>query len=111
MLDATEPIIQEMVRVIVSAIHPEQVILFGSRATGSEQVDSDVDLLIVEPEPFGKHRSRKKEMVKLYDLLSVFSLPKDILVFSKEEVEFWKPAVNHVIHHALKEGRILYERD
>jgi hypothetical protein len=32
------------------------------------------------------------------------------LVYSPEEVVKWEHSVNHVVHHAMTEGRILYER-
>lgn len=42
--------------------------------------------------------------------LRKFQVPKDILVFSNEEVEYWHDSLNHVLARALWEGRILYER-
>jgi predicted nucleotidyltransferase len=54
MTQVTDTLIDRMVRAIVDEVHPEQVILFGSRGRGDESQDSDVDLLVVEAEPFGK---------------------------------------------------------
>jgi hypothetical protein len=39
-----------------------------------------------------------------------YAIPLDFLVYSPEEVARWENAPNHVIAHALKEGKILYER-
>jgi predicted nucleotidyltransferase len=50
--------VQEIVQRIVSAAHPEQIILFGSRARDEARDDSDVDLLVIESEPFSAQRSR-----------------------------------------------------
>ncbi|MFZ4703922.1 MAG: nucleotidyltransferase domain-containing protein [Candidatus Methylumidiphilus sp.] len=47
-----------MVDIIVREADPEQIILFGSRARGDARPDSDVDLLIIESEPFSVQRSR-----------------------------------------------------
>ena len=33
----------------------------------------------------------------------------DFLVYSSEEVAKWQCSKNHVIHHAMNDGRILYE--
>ena len=64
-----------------------KVILFGSRARGDARSESDVDILVVEDEPFGPERSRTKEMARL-----------------------WQACRNQIVAHALKFGRVLYER-
>jgi predicted nucleotidyltransferase len=99
-----------MVRAIVDATDPEQVILFGSRARGTGKANSDVDLLIVHSEPFGVGRSRHRETVRAYEALSGMGVAKDILVYSRPEVEYWRDSLNHVVARALREGRVLYER-
>ena len=103
-----DPVIRQMVEAIVKEVDPLQVVLFGSRARGSAGSDSDVDLLIVEDEPFGAGRSRRREMIRIARALSQFTVPKDILVFTKDEVEHWKPSTNHVIARAFREGVILH---
>ncbi len=50
--------VQEIVQRLVAAANPEQIILFGSRARDEAHDDSDVDLLVIESEPFGPQRSR-----------------------------------------------------
>ncbi len=110
MAPATDSLIQEMINVIIQAVQPYQIILFGSYANGKVQSESDIDFLVVEDEPFSRNRSRRKEMAKLWRLLAPFKFPKDILVYSKDEVAHWRNTRNHVIAHALREGRLLYER-
>lgn len=110
MVEVTQDILDEMVNTIVKAVEPEQIILFGSRAKGAEKSGSDIDLLIVESEPFDMTRSRRKEMVKLWHILAGFRISKDILVYSRQEVEYWRDSINHVVARALREGRVLYER-
>ena len=99
-----------MVAAIVDEVDPEQVILFGSRGRGDARVRSDVDLLVIEAEPFGPGHSKHEEMNRLYRALRGFRVPKDILVFSNEEVEYWRDSLNHVLARALREGKVLYER-
>ncbi len=99
-----------MVGAIVEEVDPEQVILFGSRGRGDARVSSDVDLLVIEAESFGPGRSKHAEMNRLYRALRHFRVPKDILVFSNEEVEYWRDSLNHVLARALREGKVLYER-
>ncbi len=106
----TDAVIAEMVETLVMEADPEQVILFGSRGRGDARADSDVDLIVVEAEPFGPGRDRVKEMARLYKALAGFLVPADILVYSREDVEYWRDSLNHVLARALREGRVVYER-
>ena len=47
----TPNLLVEMTRAVVAAVHPEQVLVFGSHARGDATADSDVDLLVVERPP------------------------------------------------------------
>ena len=106
----TDALIDRMVQAIVDAVDPEQIILFGSRARGEARADSDVDLIVIEAEPFGPNRSRLAEERRLYRTLAGLRVSKDILVYSRDEVEYWRDSLNYVLARALREGRVLYER-
>ena len=110
MTPVTEAIIGRMVRALVDEADPEQVILFGSRARGDSREHSDVDLIVVEAEPFGPGRSRHKEMIRLRQALRPFRIPVDILVYSRDDVDYWRDSLNYVLARALREGTVLYER-
>ena len=107
----TDELVTEMVNAIVDEVHPERVILFGSRARGHERDDSDVDLLVVEAEPFAAARSRHKEISKLYRALAGFRVPADVLVYSLDDVDYWRDSLNHVLARGLREGKVLYDRN
>ena len=106
----TDELLDRMVRAIVDEVDPEKVVLFGSRGRGDAKADSDVDLLVIEAEPFGPDRPKHQEMLRLNRAVRDVRVPKDILVFSNEEVEYWHDSLNHVLARALREGRVLYER-
>lgn len=106
----TGAVVKRLVRAIVGAIDPEQIILFGSRARGSHGMDSDIDLLVVQSEPFDAARSRYRESVRAYEAVSGMGVATDILVYSRPEVEYWRDSLNHVVARALREGEVLYER-
>ncbi len=110
MTQVTDAIIDQMVQAIVGEADPEMVILFGSRARGDFRVHSDVDLIVVEAEPFGPQRSRHKEMLRLRRALRPFTVPVDVLVYSQADVDYWRDSLNYVLARALREGRVLYER-
>ncbi|MBF0611554.1 MAG: nucleotidyltransferase domain-containing protein [Magnetococcales bacterium] len=105
----TEDVLNTMVRFIVEAAQPEKIILFGSAARGEDHPDSDVDLLVIESEPFGPARSRYQEIARLERAMGTIPLATDILVYSNEEVERLKSSTNHVVARALREGRVLHE--
>ena len=105
-----DALLHRMVKAIVDEVDPEQVILFGSRARGDATADSDVDLVVVEAVPFGDGRDRRAEATRLWRALAGFGVSKDILVYSRDEVEYWRDSLNHVLARALREGEMLYER-
>ena len=110
MVSVTDSLLERMVRAIVDEVDPERIILFGSRARGDEREDSDVDLIVLEAEPFGPARSRHRETVKVYHALAGFPVPADVLVFSRDDVDYWRDSLNHVLARALRDGKVLYER-
>lgn len=106
----TPELLEQMTEAIVQAVAPEQIVLFGSRATGLNRPDSDIDFLIVEAETFGLDRSRRREATKVWKALGPFGIPADVLMFSTEEVAKWQHSRNHVVARAIAEGKVLYER-
>jgi len=105
-----QELLQAMVDVIVHEADPEQIILFGSRARGEARPDSDVDLLIVESEPFSVTRSRRKEATRLWLALARFPVSKDLLLYSRDEVEARRDSSSHVVGRALREGKVLHAK-
>jgi len=103
--------ISQMMQRIIETVSPERIILFGSHANGTAKPDSDIDFMIIESEPFGPGRSRRKEMTRLWKALRHFPYPKDFLVYSCEEWDQWQKSTNHIIARASREGRVLYERN
>ena len=105
-----DELLQRMTTALVEAADPEQVILFGSHARGEAGPDSDVDLIVVEAEPFGPERNVRLEEARLRRALPSFDVSVDILVFSRDDVDYWRDSLNHVLARALREGKVLYER-
>lgn len=107
----SDALLDRMVRTLVDAADPEQVVLFGSRARGDARPNSDVDLLVIESEPFGPGRCRNAETARLYQALPETPVGRDLLVYSRDEIEYWRGSRNHVAARALREGRVLYAKD
>lgn len=100
----------EIVQAIVTEVNPEQVILFGSRARGDARRNSDIDLLVVESRPFGSGRSAHDEEVKLLRAVARFDVDTDVLVCSRDDFDYWKGTLNHVLARAAREGIVVYAR-
>jgi predicted nucleotidyltransferase len=98
-----------IVRDVRSVLEPAAIVLFGSYARGDFGPFSDIDLLVVRAEPFARGESRRRELGSLYRALApACELPKDILLFTRDEVAAWKETTNHMVAMAAKEGRVLY---
>ena len=59
---------------------------------------------------FGSQRTRWSELQRIRKALRPFRVPKDILVYSQNEFEKWEDSISHIVAHAAKEGKLLYER-
>ena len=101
-----ETVISDMVDRIVSRFEPSQVLLFGSQARGTASEWSDVDLLVVMTEVTDKRQAAIEIRRSLGDLL----VSKDIVVTTPDEISRRGHVVGTVLHAAIREGKVLYER-
>ncbi|MCK4304300.1 MAG: nucleotidyltransferase domain-containing protein [Candidatus Eisenbacteria sp.] len=100
-----ESLVEEIVRRILAAAAPDKIILFGSAATGQMTRDSDIDLLIVEPDP----GDRRKESVRLREMLRGLGYPFDVIVISTSWFEESKGVIGGIAYPANKYGKVIYE--
>ena len=98
-------LLDEIVRRIVEAIHPDKIILFGSRARGDAHRGSDIDLLVIA----GSSEPRHRRSSPLYGVLSDILVPMDILVYTPDEVKAWSGVRQAFVSTAIREGKVLYE--
>ena len=103
---ASDEVLGEIVRRIVLAGDPHQIVLFGSRARGDSAVDSDIDILVIEE----SDQPRYKRSPRYYRATCGTFPARDIVVWTPEEIRQWEAVPNHFVTAALREGRILYER-
>ncbi|MCY3902336.1 MAG: nucleotidyltransferase domain-containing protein [Caldilineaceae bacterium] len=101
-----EAIVDTMVDRIVARFQPARILLFGSRARGTDSRWSDVDLLVVMEEVADKRRAAVEMGRTLRDL----PVSKDIIVTTPEEIARRGHIVGTVLRAALRDGKVVYER-
>ena len=101
-----QAIVDTMVERIVARFHPARILLFGSRARGTDNRWSDVDLLVVMDEVEDKRRAAVEMRRALGDL----TVSKDIVVTTSAEIARRGNVVGSVLRAALREGKVVYER-
>ena len=96
----------EMVERIVRRFDPLRIVLFGSWARGNARPDSDVDLLVVLP----RIQDKRRTTVEMLRALNGVPVSKDVIVATPEEIVARGNVVGLVLHPALREGKVIYER-
>lgn len=101
------PVLDEIVRRLVDAFHPERIYLFGSMARGEAGPDSDYDLMVLvrdsdEPEYRLSQRA--------HSLLWGLGAAADILVWTTDRFERKKHLRASLPGTILREGALLYGR-
>lgn len=94
----------EIVKKILETVNVKKIILFGSYAYGEPTKYSDIDLLIVEE----KVQSKINEKLIIKNSLKNIKIPKDIIVISEGEYEFYKNDFGSVIKEACDKGTELW---
>lgn len=100
-------VLQEITERLIAEFQPEQIILFGSRAWGKPDDDSDVDLLVIVPHSDMKPIQRA---VRARRCLRGIRMPKDILVKTRAEVDKYRDVYASLECEILERGKVLYER-
>ena len=66
--------------------------------------DSDIDLLVVEPNP----DNRRKESIRLDEALSGLGYPFDVIVITSDWFEASKNVIGGIAYPANKYGKFIY---
>jgi predicted nucleotidyltransferase len=97
------PRIEYLKHQLVSKYHPEKVILFGSAARESEEIN-DVDLFIVKDDVPTLGVERIRHLYRTMDT----DLPVDYLVYRPSEVTERLALGDPFITAIFREGKVLY---
>jgi len=104
-MPVADPVLDEIVRRLVTAYQPERIYLFGSRARGQAGPDSDYDLLVVAPDEAPAERRDSK---LAYEVLWGVKASVDAVVCRRS----WFDARRHLRASlpgtVLREGQLLH---
>jgi uncharacterized protein len=96
--------LNELIRQIVEAVHPLEIVLFGSAARGEMGRHSDIDLLVVVPEG-----TRRLDVAKhLYRVVGGVGVPFDIVVATPGDLEKYGDTPGFVFREIARDGRRVY---
>lgn len=98
---------ESLLRSIVAEFAPQRVILFGSRARGDPQPDSDLDLLVVLDDDVPLEKLGAKAV---YAARREYHHPVDIIPCRASVLEKRARAQGSFAHIVLRDGITVYER-
>jgi predicted nucleotidyltransferase len=104
-LTESDRILEEMVRRLVTAFHPDYIYLYGSRARGEAGPDSDYDLMMVVP---SSQIPRYRRDQQAFRALCGMGVPKEVIVLTRAEFEAGQQVTCSLPATVLREGRLLY---
>lgn len=92
-------------RMVLALSRPARIILFGSYARGEAVEESDLDLLIIEPELPDK----AAEYLRLKHAVGRIGVGVDLVLLSASDFERRKQVPGTLAYWASKEGKVLHE--
>lgn len=103
-LDTNESI-ESLIGRLKASYKPEMIVMFGSRARGDFDQESDLDLLIVK-------KTRKSPLRRRVDVRKILSteMALDVMVYTPGEFEALQKSGSAFMRTLLKEGKVLYQR-
>ncbi|HEY2800878.1 MAG TPA: nucleotidyltransferase domain-containing protein [Chthoniobacterales bacterium] len=105
MKTVSDALLDEAVEYLVNEVRPEAIYLFGSHAWGAPTDDSDLDFFVIVPE---SNEPALRRAQRAHGVLSELKASKDVLVFTRAEVDRVKHLRASLSHQILQRGRKLY---
>jgi len=99
------PALNEIVRRLIRAYHPERIYLFGSVARGDAGPDSDYDLVIIVPDDAPRERRRSR---LAYEALWGTGTAADVIVLTASQFESRRHLAASLPATVLREGKLLH---
>lgn len=92
--------------VIIEPVHPDKIILFGSRATGKNRDDSDYDIFVIKSGIINERKVSTEIYMAFYD--NEIGLPIDVITSNPEKFDKNKDNPNMVYYDVVTQGVTIY---
>ena len=96
-------LVDEIVRRICGTTQPDRIILFGSAAMGRMTRDSDIDVLVLHPNP----GNTRDACVRIGDALRGLGYAFDVLVMATERFEESKDVIGGIAYPVNRTGQVI----
>ncbi len=100
-----DPILAEIVSRLIEGLQPERIYLFGSKARGDADADSDYDLMVVVPQTTAPGYRLAQQA---HALISKVGTAADVLVWSREAFDCRLHLKASLPATVIREGKLLY---
>ena len=100
-----QAVIDNLIAEIAQTFKPQQIILFGSYASGNPRPESDLDLLVVTDK---ETKGERQSLAIRRHLGVMFGL--DIIVYSPEKLEERIRKGDWFLREVIDTGKVVYER-
>ena len=101
----SDDILKNIVEQVVKISSPDKIILFGSRAKGTNRADSDYDICVLK----SRLKKRRKLAQKIYLNLDVLA-SVDVIVNTPARYKEIKDSPFLIYHEIEKNGEVIYEK-
>jgi uncharacterized protein len=101
-----ETVLKRIVDYINHIADPEEIILFGSMASGTNDACSDIDLLIISENTHQRH----KIIQEIKAFIAQLGYRSDILMLKNEELKNEIENPKSLLHNALKIHQKIYKK-
>ena len=103
---AVTTLLREVVRRVVQAADPDEIILFGSTVRGQLRRDSDFDLLVVKSGVDDREQLKRQIQINFFGL----PIPIDVIVVTPEDLKAARRKQWTFLYRAMSGGRRIYSR-
>ena len=104
---SNKTILKTIKSTVRSFLPDAKVLLFGSRARGDFNTNSDFDVLVITSKTFPTKEKKNWRIKIKQTLVESLNVPIDILINSEKEVSIKRELPGHTINWAMKEGVLL----
>lgn len=99
--------LEKIVQYAVHMADPDKIILFGSYAKGTDNVYSDLDLLLIKNDPYMKNDLS----VRISTYAREYALRADVLIHTEEDIKRAHATPYSFLCSIMHEGKIIYEKN